>query len=72
MIGLQEGYINELKNNPNMSLNDKLKIIHNYMNYQPVEVNNNEDIPMSALCIAELLGLDSDIIKKAKHSTNLL
>ncbi|MCL2063572.1 MAG: hypothetical protein FWG98_04280 [Candidatus Cloacimonetes bacterium] len=65
MIGLQDGFVDELKTNDNLDLTDKLKIIKKYMNYQPVEVNEHQEIPKSALHIAELLGLENDIIEMA-------
>ena len=65
MIGLKKDYINELKSNPNLSLIEKLKLINKYMNYQPIEVEKNEDIPKSALLIAEILGLEKEIVASA-------
>ena len=62
MIGLQEGFSEEIKANENMGLTDKLKLIKKYMNYQPVEVTENTEIPKTALNIAELLGLEKEII----------
>lgn len=70
MVGLSENFIHDLKSKHQISLTEKLKIIHNYMNYQPVEVTQNEDVPKSALKIAELLGLNEDILKLAEKLSN--
>jgi len=65
MIGLDDGFYTDLSQNRNLCLNEKLKLIHKYMNYQPVRVLDAKGVPHSALHIAELLGLEAEIVKKA-------
>ena len=62
MIGLKKEHLNKIQESLEPSLFNKLKQINKYMNYQPIEVSENEDVPMSAINIAELLGLEKEII----------
>jgi DNA mismatch repair ATPase MutS len=63
MIGLDDNYYKDLSDNRILSFNEKLQLIHKYMNYQPVKVIDSHQVPCSAINIAELLGLDADIVK---------
>ncbi|MCK9330410.1 MAG: hypothetical protein M0Q94_11090, partial [Candidatus Cloacimonetes bacterium] len=67
MLGLKENFINEFEQENIIDLNSKLKILHNYMDYQPIEVNENNAVPKSALYVAKVLGLDNEIIAKAEN-----
>ena len=50
----------------NFHAENNLKNIFKYMNYQPVEAEKLPKTPKSALFIAEALGLEKEIIEKAK------
>lgn len=67
MKGLDDSFIKELKNNSSLGHIEKLKVLHKYMNYQPITVENNKQVPKSALFIAELLGLEKRIIEDAEN-----
>ena len=66
MIGLQIDFVKDLKTNKNLNLIEKLKLINKYMNYQPIEVEAYKDIPNSALWVAEILGLEKEIVEMGK------
>ncbi|MDD3050436.1 MAG: hypothetical protein PHR06_04755 [Candidatus Cloacimonetes bacterium] len=53
-----------------ISLNDRIKTIHKYMDYSLEKVEENCEPPKSALLIAELLGVDSDIVETANDILN--
>ena len=63
IVGLQEEKIKTHISKKDLSIEEKLKFIKENMNYQAVEVNEKQEIPKSALLIAELMGLESDILK---------
>ena len=63
LIGLKDEFISILKSAHYDNLNDKLKLINKYMNYQPIEVSEDTIIPNSAILVAELLGLEKSILK---------
>jgi DNA mismatch repair ATPase MutS len=62
MIGLSKECAVDLVKNYDLYLFDKLQIITNNVNYQPMVVDNTEPIPHTAVDIAELLGLEKKII----------
>jgi DNA mismatch repair ATPase MutS len=64
-VGFDETYYSDV-NSSSLSLTEKLQMINSRINYQPIEVEKNKPIPHSAIVIAEILGLDSEIINKAK------
>jgi dsDNA-specific endonuclease/ATPase MutS2 len=66
MKGLNQAFINELKKNNTFHLADKIKIINKYMDYQPIEAGKDSELQKSALQIADMLGLDKEIIEEAK------
>jgi dsDNA-specific endonuclease/ATPase MutS2 len=66
MIGLDRDFIESTQKSHSLTLIEKLQLIHKYMNYQPIRTTADHDMPMSALHIAELLGLDSGIVKEAR------
>jgi len=53
------------------SVPDKLKVLNKHMNYQPVRVSAEAEIPMSALSIAEILGLQAEIVEKASEELGI-
>jgi hypothetical protein len=46
---------------------ERIKIIGKYMDYRLVHVENVKEIPKDALNIAKMLGIDKDIIERAKE-----
>ena len=60
MVGLHEDCIAELESKHH-SVSSKLQLINKYMNYQPIEVTDETQIPQSAILIAKLLGLAKEI-----------
>lgn len=52
-------------------LKERIQEIHSYMDYQIEEVNNQTKVPTAALLIAQLLGVDPRILKKAKNYLNV-
>ncbi|MCL1827479.1 MAG: hypothetical protein FWG20_05490, partial [Candidatus Cloacimonetes bacterium] len=67
ITGIAESLFKSLLVNKEITLQEKLVYIHDNMNYQPVKVENRADIPKTALIIAELIGLEPDIINLAKN-----
>ena len=56
MIGFTKDFIDKIESE-NVDISSRLQILSKYMNYQPIEVNENEEIPKTAYLIAKLLGL---------------
>ncbi len=50
----------------NKSLDERLRILHQFMNYNLEKVENDSIPPRAALIIAEILGIDKNIINQAK------
>lgn len=46
---------------------ERIEIIRKYMDYRLAEVDNTKEIPKDALNIAKMLGIDKDIIERAKQ-----
>ncbi|MGX8774845.1 MAG: MutS-related protein [Bacillota bacterium] len=46
---------------------ERINIIQKYMDYRLTRVDDNREIPKDALNIAKMLGIDSNIIEKAKQ-----
>ena len=49
---------------------ERINIIQKYMDYRLTRVDNNKEIPKDALNIAKMLGIDANIIEKAKQYLN--
>ena len=49
---------------------ERINIIQKYMDYRLTRVDDNREIPKDALNIAKMLGIDSNIIEKAKEYLN--
>lgn len=49
---------------------ERINIIQKYMDYRLTRVDNNREIPKDALNIAKMLGIDPNIIEKAKEYLN--
>ena len=49
---------------------ERINIIQKYMDYRLTRVDNNREIPKDALNIAKMLGIDANIIEKAKQYLN--
>ena len=45
---------------------ERIEIIGKYMDYRLYEVADNKEIPKDALNIAQMLGIDRDIIEQAR------
>ena len=49
---------------------ERINIIQKYMDYRLTRVNDNREVPKDALNIAKMLGIDNNIIEKAKEYLN--
>jgi dsDNA-specific endonuclease/ATPase MutS2 len=49
---------------------ERINIIQKYIDYRLTRVDNNREIPKDALNIAKMLGIDANIIEKAKQYLN--
>lgn len=49
------------------SRKERINIIQRYMDYRLTHVESSREIPKDALNIAKMLGIDKDIIEKAKE-----
>lgn len=49
---------------------ERINIIQKYMDYRLTRVDNSREIPKDALNIAKMLGIDANIIEKAKQYLN--
>ena len=49
---------------------ERINIIQKYMDYRLTRVDDNREVPKDALNIAKMLGIDSNIIEKAKEYLN--
>ena len=49
---------------------ERINIIQKYMDYRLTRVDNNREVPKDALNIAKMLGIDANIIEKAKQYLN--
>ncbi len=58
----------EIGNSKN--LNERLKLLNKYMNYNVTKITKKTDIPYEALTVAELLGINKQIIDTVKKSLN--
>jgi len=68
IIGFTKECIASLKKDlkkEEQALTDRLKYLHRFMNYEVVKADSQTEPPQAALLIAELLGIDERIIKKA-------
>lgn len=66
LIGLSDDDFETLKKKGKSFLKDNLKEIHKMFNYQMIAVDLNSEVPKAAFKIAELLGLDDNILSEAK------
>jgi DNA mismatch repair ATPase MutS len=56
----------KLKTEIENSTNVGIEIVHKYMDYRLIEVNNEEKVPRDAINIARLMGLQEHLIKEAE------
>jgi DNA mismatch repair ATPase MutS len=70
LLGLSDQDFEYLKSLDKNYLKNNLKEIHKYFNYKIIPVNIDSEIPKAAYKIAELLGLDGEILDKAKELYN--
>ena len=49
---------------------ERINIIQKYMDYRLTRVDDNREVPKDALNIAKMLGIDTNIIEKAKQYLN--
>ena len=49
---------------------ERINIIQKYMDYRLTRVDDNREVPKDALNIAKMLGIDNNIIEKAKEYLN--
>ena len=49
---------------------ERINIIQKYMDYRLARVDDNREVPKDALNIAKMLGIDTNIIEKAKEYLN--
>lgn len=66
LIGISKDDFETLKNKDQTYLKNNLSEIHRYFNYQMIPVDVNSEVPKSAFMIADLLGLDPDILHYAQ------
>jgi DNA mismatch repair ATPase MutS len=62
--GLKSDFFSNV--NDSFSIEEKLKLLNKYINFQPIVVSSNETTKSSAILISEFLGLEKEIIKKIK------
>jgi DNA mismatch repair ATPase MutS len=65
IVGLTEKDISLIKKETKKDLSERLKQLHQFMNYDVIKVSPQTEPPRAALLVAELLGVDEHIIKKA-------
>ena len=63
MKGLHKSLDDDFKK---MTMTEKLLYLSKAISYQPIECDQSEKVPKSAILISELLGLESEIIEYAK------
>ncbi len=66
LIGISNEDFETLKNKDKSYLKNNLSEVHQYFNYQMIPVDINSEVPKSAFMIAELLGLEQNIINYAQ------
>ncbi len=66
IAGISESISDSLHLFADKSLDERLRILHRFMNYNLEKVENKSVPPRAALIIAEILGIDKDIINQAK------
>jgi dsDNA-specific endonuclease/ATPase MutS2 len=49
---------------------ERINVIQKYMDYRLTRVDDNREVPKDALNIAKMLGIDTNIIEKAKQYLN--
>jgi DNA mismatch repair ATPase MutS len=67
IVGLTETDIAALKKECQQALPERLKHLHQSMNFDVIKVDLQTEPPRAALLVAELLGIDKHIIEKAYY-----
>jgi len=65
--GITEEDFIEIKNQNQIDPDNRLKALHKKMKYNLIKITGHKETPQAGLMIAELLGTDEEIIKKAKE-----
>lgn len=58
---------NQLKEEMNETMNAGIEVVHKYMDYRLIEVENEQIVPRDAINIARLMGLQDFILKDAEQ-----
>ncbi|MBF8982490.1 DNA mismatch repair protein MutS [Lutibacter sp. B2] len=58
---------NQLKEEMNKTMNAGIEVVHKYMDYRLIEVENEQIVPRDAINIARLMGLQEFILKDAEQ-----
>ena len=72
IVGISESINHSLHLFTDKSLEERLRILHQFMNYNLEKVENDSIPPRAALIIAEILGIDKKIITQAKLFLDIL
>ena len=68
VTGLAEADLSQLDTQlKTASEKDRIDVIRRYMDYRLRRQEGQADVPRDALHIAQMLGIESDIIDRAKH-----
>ena len=70
ILGITKKQLLIIKKHLLMNSEEKIRLLNEKINYQPVEVMQDTKIPQLACQIAEILGLEKEIIQKIKFSTS--
>lgn len=65
--GITEEDFIEIKNQNQINPDNRLKALHKKMKYNLIRISGQTETPQAGLMIAELLGTDEEIIKRAKE-----
>ncbi len=65
--GITEDDFQEIRNQNQINPDNRLKALHKKMKYNLIKITGKKETPQAGLMIAELLGTDEEIIKKAKE-----
>ncbi|MCD4820021.1 MAG: AAA family ATPase [Candidatus Cloacimonetes bacterium] len=66
IVGLSQQNYKKLHIDDNQILSKRLEELHKYMDYSLIHLNSKAKVPQAALMIAEILGIDKEIIESAK------
>lgn len=65
--GITEDDFKEIRDQNQINPDNRLKALHKKMKYNLIKITGKRETPQAGLMIAELLGTDQEIIKKAKE-----